>query len=244
MVIRLFVLFLCCAQVCLAQFPLSTQGEVKIGDFKLEGAHVNNLNSQQSITTDSDGRFVMAVNKGDVLLVTHLSARDQYVVIFEELASNPFLSIILKEKENTLDEVVLNSSDKITVQSVGIIQGERPIPTTNERRLQTAGDFKPVHLLGLLGGSLQLDPIINAISGRTKRLKKYVAIDKEIAAYDLMMEKYAQFLRERFELTEDELKQFINYLVDLPEFQSKAHQENELQVQLWLCEQYLRLVKE
>lgn len=127
---------------------------------------------------------------------------------------------------------------------MGIIQGERPIPTTNERRLQTAGDFKPVHLLGLLGGSLQLDPIINAISGRTKRLKKYVAIDKEIAAYDLMMEKYAQFLRERFEFTEDELKQFVNYLVDLPEFQSKAHQENELQVQLWLCEQYLRLVKE
>ncbi len=244
MATRFFILFLCCAKVCLAQFPLSTQGEVKIGDFRLEGAHVNNLNSQQSITTDSDGRFVMAVNKGDVLLITHISARDQYVVIFEELAANPFLNIKLKEKENTLDEVVLNGKEKVTVQSVGIIQGERPIPTTNERRLQTAGDFKPTHLLGLLGGSLQLDPIINAINGRTKRLKKYVAIDKEIAAYDLMIEKYAQFLRERFEPTEDELIQFINQLVDMPEFQSKAYQENELQVQLWLCEQYLRLVKE
>jgi hypothetical protein len=40
-----------------------------------------------------------------------------------------------------------------------------------QKELRTAGDFKPIMLLGLIS-SMPLDPLINKINGRTKRLKK------------------------------------------------------------------------
>ena len=42
-------------------------------------------------------------------------------------------------------------------------------PTQAERRLQTAGK---VEFKNILKGQIPVDPIINAISGRTRRLKK------------------------------------------------------------------------
>lgn len=43
--------------------------------------------------------------------------------------------------------------------------------TQMERRLYT-GDFKPIDLLGLLGGSVNVDAILNSINGRTAMTKK------------------------------------------------------------------------
>lgn len=82
------------------------------------------------------------------------------------------------EQVNILEEVFIQSKSEFTALSLGIIQKEIKPPSPYERQLYTAGDFKPIHLLSLLGGSLQVDPIINAISGRTKRLKKYIQFEK------------------------------------------------------------------
>jgi len=48
-------------------------------------------------------------------------------------------------------------------------------PTQNERKLYTARTWE------FKGSSIKLDPLINAISGRTKMLKKRVARDKKKA---------------------------------------------------------------
>jgi hypothetical protein len=38
-------------------------------------------------------------------------------------------------------------------------------------------------LLGLLGGSMPLDPLINKINGRTKRLKKLVVLEAKTTLF-------------------------------------------------------------
>ena len=60
---------------------------------------------------------------------------------------------------------------------MGIIPYGQKKYTPAERKLKTAGDFKPIHLLGLLGGAFALDPIINKINGRTKKLKKEIKVE-------------------------------------------------------------------
>ncbi|NRS87409.1 hypothetical protein HNQ02_000309 [Flavobacterium sp. 7E] len=63
--------------------------------------------------------------------------------------------------------------------SLGIVSKDQKKYTQAERRLQTTGDFKPIMLLGLLGGSMPLDPLINKINGRTKRVKKQIVAEKK-----------------------------------------------------------------
>jgi len=225
--------------VAIAQFPMSIQGQVTLEGASLEAAHVTNLNSQLSTTTNKDGRFWLQVDVSDVLLVSHVSAKEKYVIIYKGLATEALLSIVLELQTNELDEVILKEQPDITVQSVGIIQGEQKIPTANERRLHTAGDFKAIHLLSLLGGSLQVDPIINAITGRTKMLKRYVEIDKQIAVYESLYEYHNHFIKERFEVDDTEVKQFFNVLVDHPEITNLLKNDNEDQIRIWLCKEYL-----
>jgi hypothetical protein len=237
--LRLLLLLLFITFQVVAQFPMSMQGQVTLEDKILESAHVTNLNSQGSTTTDNNGIFWLQVDVGDVLLVSHVSAKEKFVIIHKQLANEPLLSISLEVQRNELDEVIIKEQPDITVQSVGIIQGEQKIPTANERRLHTAGDFKPIHLLSLLGGSLQVDPIINAITGRTKRLKRYVEIDKKIAVYESLYEYHAYFVKDRFEIDDTEVKRFFNELVDHPNITALLKKNNEDQIRIWLCAQYL-----
>lgn len=54
---------------------------------------------------------------------------------------------------NKLDDVYIKEKSEFNAVSLGIISKEIKPLSVNERRLYTAGDFKPIHLLSLLGGS-------------------------------------------------------------------------------------------
>jgi hypothetical protein len=77
---------------------------------------------------------------------------------------------------NQLDEVVIRRYNNINAVSLGLFSKPKIIYAS--RKLRTAGDFKPIMLLGLIS-SMPLDPLINKINGRTKRLKKEVILEKK-----------------------------------------------------------------
>jgi hypothetical protein len=52
---------------------------------------------------------------------------------------------------NQLDEVVIRRYNNINAVSLGIIPANQKSYTPAERKLRTAGDFKPIMLLGLIG---------------------------------------------------------------------------------------------
>lgn len=118
------------------------------------------------------------------------------------------------ERVNKLDEVVVKSKSKFDAVSLGIIQKEIKPLTQYERQLYTAGDFKPIHLLSLLGGSLQVDPIINAISGRTKRLKKYVQFEKKENNLIFLEDHFTEYMLNNLNIKEELIGRFRNYLVE------------------------------
>lgn len=146
----------------------------------IEGVNIVNNNSQKSTISDIDGSFSIEGKEGEVLIFSAVNLNPvKRRITKEDLMSSELMIIEMTTKELELKEVIVNENANITAENLGIIPRGQKKYTQAERQLATAGDFKPIMLLGLLGGSMQLDPLINKISGRTKRLKANVEIEKK-----------------------------------------------------------------
>ncbi len=115
---------------------------------------------------------------------------------------------------NQLDEVFIKPKPEYNAVSLGILKKEIKTLTPYERQLYTAGDFKAVHLLSLLGGSLDVDPIINAISGRTKRLKKYINFEKKESNLIFLEDHFMEYMVDTLNIREQIIGRFLNYLIE------------------------------
>jgi len=125
-----------------------------------------------------------------------------------------------------LDEVFIASNSEFNAVSLGILKKEIKPLTPYERQLYTAGDFKPVHLLSILTGSLNVDPIINAITGRTKRLKKYIQIEKKERNLMFLEDHFMVYLDENLEIKEELIGRFLGYLVENEKLQPLIDSED------------------
>jgi len=77
--------------------------------------------------------------------------------------------------------------------------------TLNEKRVLTAGTFKPIDLLKIIAGGMPLYPVINAISGRTKRLQKIIVVERKALNIDFLRENYSEYVLENFSVAEIDL---------------------------------------
>jgi hypothetical protein len=116
------------------------------------------------------GAFVIDVREGDVLLFSAVNVMAREVIADKSVIAQSNMTIVMEYVNIQLNEVVIQEASRLSAESRDYsIRTKRY--TQAERHLQTAGDFKPIMLLGLLAGSF--DPVINKISGRTKRLKNW-----------------------------------------------------------------------
>ena len=159
-----------------------------------ENIHVINKTRQIFTITNKTGEFEIKAKENDTLMFSSIQHKPKEVVISKEIILSKVVFVVLEEQINELDEVLVGKvltgdlmSDikntegdpPINFFDVGIPGYTGKIATQSERRLAEAGEFKPKMLLGLLGGGLPLNPILNGISGRTKRLKQRVAIEEK-----------------------------------------------------------------
>ncbi|MFB0911378.1 MAG: hypothetical protein QMA99_10630, partial [Flavobacterium sp.] len=96
-------------------------------------------------------------------------------------------------------------------------------------------------LLGLIGGSMPLDPLINKINGRTKRLKKEVILEKKelnIKYLGVLFEEdyFVKYLKIPSEYVEG----FKYYAVDNDKFTQVLNQKNTTKTEFLLGELALK----
>ena len=139
---------------------------------------VVNLVNEKATITNAEGDFYILAKAGDVLVLLSENLEYKREIISSEEFESELIFVQMKSKPIELEEVMINKSSEINSVSLGIISPNQKKYTAAERKLKTAGDFKPIQLLGILGGSLPVDPIINTISGRTEKLKKELAVEK------------------------------------------------------------------
>ncbi len=204
-----------------------------IANDDVEGIHILNNTSSTFTISNRQGEFSITVKLNDTLAFSGVSYLLKKVVVGQDMIKSKSLIVYLTEKVNALDEVVVgkmltgdlssdlaNSGIERTINFFDLgIPGYAGKPKTqSERRLYTAGDFKPIHLLSLLGGSLDVDPILNAISGRTKLLKHRIHLENKDKCIDKTKSNLSQILFTAYSLEESYRNEFFYFCADDDQF--------------------------
>ncbi|MGV8813448.1 MAG: carboxypeptidase-like regulatory domain-containing protein [Gelidibacter sp.] len=211
---------------------VAIKGQILAND-DVDGIHILNNTSKTFTISNSNGEFSISVKLNDTLVFSGISYELKKVVVSQSVIHSKSLTIYLSEKVNALDEVVvgkiltgdLNSdlaylgvNRDINFFDLGIPgYAGKPKPQS-ERRLYTAGDFKPIHLLSLLGGTLPVDPILNAISGRTKLLKNRVHLENQDKCIDKMKANLSKILFSAHPLEKHYRNEFFYFCADDSQF--------------------------
>lgn len=170
--ILLFISFQVFSQV---RQPL--QGKIVAGETAVDGVFVFNKATGIEAKTDNSGSFCVDARPGDRLAVysPNVAAREFAISAATFLEVPYVMEVTLNGYE--LKEVVIND---VTSEKLGIVPKGQKQYTPAERRLKTASDLSPTIGIGTMAGvSLSTDAIINAISGRTKMLKKALATERK-----------------------------------------------------------------
>ena len=222
-------------------------GKVSVSSLPVNSANVSNHNSKQNTVTDANGKYTIEVREGDVLHISAVNVMAKELIITDKIFSDGFFDIAMDYVNIQLDEVVIAEASKITAESVGVIPYGQKRYTQAERHLQTAGDFKPIMLLGLLGGSMPLDPLINKINGRTKRLKKLVVLEAKTALFGTLDKHFDDsYYTKKLKIPSEYIEGFKFYIVENDTFVSYLKNDDLVMVQFLLIEHattYLEIIK-
>lgn len=214
-----------------SQQQKSILGSIQNENIPVQDAVITNPTKGEASRSNSEGMFKIKVSEGDTLTFTHISFGTFSENVSRELMDLDLVHIQVSDKVNRLDEVEVNAFPNINAVSLGILEHQPEQLTTSQRRLNTAGDFKPIQLLAILGGSLPVDPIINKISGRTKKLKKLVKFDEDENYFDFIVDNHSEFIKSELNISDEEFNRFVYELIDHAEIKKSIQTKNSSQLQ-------------
>lgn len=210
-------------------------GYVLFNNIPLEKVIVKNISRNDYTLTDNNGIFHVNSKIGDTLTISYLGMKPVTKIIGNNEIMSSYERFYMEENPIKLKEIIIDNNPKINAISLGIIPNERKKLSPNERKLKTAGDFKPVHLLSILGGQLKIDPILNAINGRTKQLKKNIQVEKKEKMLNFLRLNYHNYIIENLKLSnEEEISQFYYYLIELESTEENINSNNDLKIKFFL----------
>lgn len=196
------------------------KGEILTQDQEVSSINIINLTSETGTTNNSEGEFEIEVRVSDTLLFSSVQYELRKIVITEEVLKRTFLTVLLVEKIDELQEVSisdinlsgnlptdLDNIPTLTQADLGFPMSDVPKPTSIERKLSTASS----------GG---LDLLLNTLNGKIKMLKKAEAnedrsliVDKGEAALPI------SFFTE-LAIPADRIRDFVYFCSEDPKFTS------------------------
>lgn len=198
----------------------------------VEGIHIFNKTLQKYTITNEKGAFEIVARVNDTLVFSALQYKLKTHVVYLEDFIRP-IELQLEEKVNELDEVFIRSalSGNLLVDTKNI-KTEQPAVTSESLKLPNAHVEKKVIEERRLytathgGGLLSVDMLINAISGKTKRLKKQLKLYKRSLLEDEVYSEFKDFIAFDFEIPEDKVYDFVFFAGNDPLFDSIVKTNN------------------
>jgi hypothetical protein len=220
--ITFFIFFISLSsQIILGQtlYRAKIRGKIMVNAVPVSGATIVNLNNQSTTQSELDGTFSILVRAGDIVMFAASNLKACERTITTDDVNVGTIIVSMNEVAIQLNEVIIKDASNISAESIGIIPYGQKRYTQAERHLQTAGDFKPIMLLSIIGGGMPLDPLINKINGRTKRLKKLVVLEKKIA-YLQKIDSYFEesYFVNKLKIPKEHVLGFEYYAVENSEF--------------------------
>lgn len=181
--------------------PADLRGRILEEGAPVPNVHVVNLSSEAATITTEEGFFQLPVREGDTLLISAIRYQRKTLRVTRQILEASLLEIPMEPFVNELDEVVLwpyNLSgdldrdlsnvpveEPVTAHSLGLPNASAKRRTQAERQLIEATTGS---------GLIPLNPFLNALSGRTRMLKKRLARDRAYALTEEVRSRYPDSL--------------------------------------------------
>lgn len=228
----LYIFVLLVSLHALSQERKSFLGKVISGEMVIEDIFVINKTTGAETKTNSKGEFTISVKIGDQLVVygTKTDVRE-FTINNLSFNEQPYVvSVDIKGYE--LEEVVVEGST-VTSESLGLVPKGQKQYTPAERKVYTATEGT--------------DAIFNAISGRTKMLKKAAETEKKEGVIETLNGMYTDTeITEQFNIPTDYVRAFIFYAAEDKGIAKALKGKNESLVKLLmidLAKKYLAATK-
>lgn len=237
----LLLLFLLAAISAFSQERKTITGRVVAGDNGVGGVFIINKTAATEVKTDYKGFFDLTAKPGDRLIIYNdkIIVRE-FTLTDESFKVSPYV-ISVNYNSYELEEVVINKYNHINSESLGLVPKGQKRRTVAERRLYTAGAFS-------VGTVIGLDPIINAISGRTRMLKRALATERQEMSFSNIKGIYSdEEITANYKIPKEQINAFLYYLVENQEFLNALKAKNKTYSDFLLMElskKYLKMQEE
>ncbi len=218
-------------------FSEKLEGRVYSKDGDVAATHVLNTTTKKATITDINGFFSIAVNLNDTLVFSAIQYRRKEMVVTLSVLESKLLMVPLDEALTELEEVIvmpynlsgdvgrdlnrLKTEPVVTASTLGLPNAYAVFPSQAERLLNEA----------TTGGGIPFNPIINAITGRTKMLKSRVARNATYNRTQRVRSFYADSLYvSRFKIPEDKIDDFMYFCEIDPVFQVTVDTHDRLKI--------------
>lgn len=244
---KILMLFLFCqVTFCQTADEKLLHGKILVESGNVGGVTIINLVNEKATISDGNGEFFILAKAEDLLVFSSVNLEYYRRIIEDEDLKAEVLTIKMTAKITELKEVIVNKHPEINAVSLGISPKGIIHRTQMERKLYTAGDFKPIHLLGLLGGSLQVDPILNAINGRTAMLKKSIEFEKKERLLTQIGALFDdEYYTKKLKIPANYIKGFQYYCIEKEDFVTSLRSKNKTEIQFLmvpLAEKYNKII--
>ncbi|MFK7783211.1 carboxypeptidase-like regulatory domain-containing protein [Psychroserpens sp.] len=227
--------------LCLIQFSIvfsqSTEIQGKVtASSDIDRIHIINKTANKFTITNDDGEFFIIASVNDTILVSAIQYKPLEILVTPQIIQSKFISVDLSDKITELDEVVVgkiltgdlmsdieNSDAKadLNFYDLGIPGYTGKQKTQSERRLHAATTGS---------GLVPLTPLLNWISGRTKKLKAQIARENADGAMDEVKSHMSEMLFNIDNLEASKRVEFFYFVSDDPNFLPLSRTNNDFKM--------------
>jgi hypothetical protein len=225
--------------ICAVQFGFSQSTEIE-GRVKassdIDRIHIINKTANKFTVTNDNGEFEITASANDTILISAIQYKPLEVIITPQIIQSKILFVNLTDKITELDEVVVgklltgdllsdieNSDTKrdLNFYDLGIPGYTGKQKTQSERRLHEATSG---------GGLVPLTPILNWMSGRTKKLKEQIKRENLDNAVLETKSNLSEMLFNIDSLEESKREEFFYFVTDDPKFLPLSKLNNDMKM--------------
>ncbi|MEH6537915.1 MAG: carboxypeptidase-like regulatory domain-containing protein [Psychroserpens sp.] len=234
--------------ICNAQ-SIDLKGKVTASS-DLGSIHILNITAQKFTITNDNGEFEIPAKLNDTIFISSIQYTPQKIVVSKTNLAMKFISVSLTDRVNELDEVVVgkvltgdlmsdieNSDAKrdINFYDVGIPGYTGKPKTQRERKLYDADAGRSIVIAPLYVG-INIHKILNKISGRTKKLKQAVKLEKQDKCIQKVIFEFSNMLFVDYEIEEHLKTEFFYYVAEDPNFPTLCIDYNSFRIYEFLLQ--------
>lgn len=199
-------------------------GKIVVESGNVAGVSVINLVNEKSTFSDNNGDFFILAKAEDLLVFSSLNLEYYRRIIADEDLKPDVLIIKMTAKIIELEEVIINKYPEINAVSLGISPKGIVQRTQMERRLYAAN-------------SMNLEALLNGMSGRTAMLKKEIEVEKKVLLLAKIDGLYSdEYYIKTLKIPAEYVKGFQYYIVENERFTAVLKSKNKTMSEFLLVE--------